>query len=72
MTETLKLFTETLQDCLDRNMKDWNTIAQNEGQSFGLYLHKDKEKSYDFANNNGIMTAWVSSAVVYRNAGALK
>jgi len=30
--------------------------GQNEGQSFGLYLHKDKEKSYDFADNNGIMT----------------
>lgn len=26
MTEAQKLLTETLQDCLDRNMKDWNTI----------------------------------------------
>lgn len=26
MTEVQKLLTETLQDCLDRNMKDWNTI----------------------------------------------
>lgn len=26
MAEAQKLLTETLQDCLDRNMKDWNTI----------------------------------------------
>lgn len=26
MTEAQKLLSETLQDCLDRNMKDWNTI----------------------------------------------
>ena len=26
MTEAQKLLTETLQDCLDRNVKDWNTI----------------------------------------------
>lgn len=26
MTEAQKLLAETLQDCLDRNMKDWNTI----------------------------------------------
>lgn len=26
MTEAQRLLTETLQDCLDRNMKDWNTI----------------------------------------------
>ena len=24
--EARKLLTETLQDCLDRNMKDWNSI----------------------------------------------
>lgn len=45
MNEAKKLLTETLQDCLDHNMKEWNAIKGRMKDSLSDYIFKKTKRS---------------------------